>query len=168
MASNWMKRFHNRFGNAQSISATIRRRAAGEGSSVFSRRRDPPSWAGSCVVAVIPTGVQGHSANIWQRQGGDVGRASGFPDARYQGKLQHFRPGALERPVSVAPGTWEGERAERDGVQEGGTRHNQRQEEAFSKSNYYRGQRRGRITRGKWPSRCATTAGVERIDSGAD
>ena len=49
-----------------------------EGSSAFSTRRGARRRAGSCVVAVIPTDAQGHSANISERQDRCLRRAGGI------------------------------------------------------------------------------------------
>jgi hypothetical protein len=68
--------------------------------------RGPRRWAGGCVVAVIPSAVQGH-ANIWERQEGSSRRAGGIQVARHQSTLRHIRQACLKRPVFVAPDTWE-------------------------------------------------------------
>jgi hypothetical protein len=103
-----MEGFHDRSGNAQTISATIRRRAAGEGSSVFSRCRGRRRRAGGCGRCCDTHGRPGAHANIWERQEGIFARASAIEAARHQNSLQHSGPAALKRPISVAPDTCEG------------------------------------------------------------
>lgn len=131
-----MEGFHDRFGNAQTISATIRRRAAGEGSSVFSKCRGRRRRAGGCGRCCDTHGRPGAHANIWERQEGIF--AACQSKSRYQAPKQSATLWSRRSETAnfsctryLRGETWQGARV----YKRNATPHNQRQG-ASRKRNY--------------------------------